>query len=319
MSTEGSVPSRSRPALLVLASMFFVLAGLLVVQTSLASTLSGHVTSVGQPVSGAFVAATGPNGDAGAVSDSGGAFSLTIPDGTYTLAANAPGFAAAIADGVSISGATVHDLSLTASGAKLTKLPIFGGGGNVAADGTPGVFYVAGGNVGNLYRSVDWGGTWTQVNVARDDATNGLSGAASPSFLTTSGVPGEVAVAVGAVPGLALPSGVFYSTNYGVTWHPVANSVSVDPGTAKAYWGHAGSRSVLVARTALGTAVADMTAPNPSWVQMTTPYAPIGQPIAVGDGGDQPWLATVDASGQLSVYPLLAQAHILRQAPSPRV
>ena len=144
------------------------------------------------------MAATGPGGNAGAVSDSSGAFSLTLPDGAYRLAANAPGFAATVADGVVVNGASSHDLSLTVSGAKLTPLPVFGGGGwGEAADGTPGVFYLVGLDAGKLYRTVDWGGTWTQVTVSPDDAANGLSEARSPGQLVTSGFPGEVAAKVG--------------------------------------------------------------------------------------------------------------------------
>jgi len=279
-----------------------LLAGLISAQPALASTLTGHVTAAGQPIAGAFVAATGASGHAGAVSDSGGAFSLTLPDGTYRLVANAPGFAAATADGVVVSGASSHDLALTASGAKLAPLPLFGGGGGaVAADRAAGVLYATGGNVGDLYRSVDWGGTWTQVTVARDDAANGLSKLANPGGVVTSGFPGEVAAS------LNHGSGVFYSTDYGVTWRQVANSAISSPNSLPILWGHAGSRSVLLMRTATNTYVADMTAANPSFVEMTAPYAPAGQAIAVGDGADQPWLATVDSSGHLSVYPLLAQ------------
>ncbi len=43
---------------------------------------------------------------------------------------------------------------------------------------------------------------------------------------------------------------------------------------------------------------------------MTSPYAPSGQPIAVGDGADEPWLATVDSTGTLSDYPLIAQTTV---------
>jgi hypothetical protein len=69
-----------------------------------------------------------------------------------------------------------------------------------------------------------------------------------------------------------------------------------------------GSPSVIMMQTATTTYVADMTAANPSFIPMTQPYAPPGQAIAVGDGADQAWLATVDPSGTLSVYPLAAQA-----------
>ena len=301
---------RSHWALLPPTILFFSLVGLLVAQTSLASTLSGHVTSGGQPVSGAFVGASGPSGGAGTVADAGGAYSLNLPDGTYRLGSDAPGFKAASTDGVTVSGASSHDLSLTASGTKLTSVPVFGGGVWVAADGTPGVFYISGTAPGELYRTTDYGGTWTQVTVAYDDPASGLSSASSPGPVVTSGFPGEVVVSIGQAPGLSLPTGVYFSTDYGVTWRTVGNPPANPAGTGGQtfYWGHAGSRSVLLLTQGGNTYVADMTAANPSFVQMTAPYAPAGQPIGVGNGADQPWLATVDASGQLSVFPLIAQA-----------
>jgi hypothetical protein len=183
-----------------------VIAFLLAAQPALAGTLRGRVSSGGQPVAGAFVAATGPSGHAAAVTGGTGAFSLSVPDGTYELGSNAPGYAAGVDDGVKVHGASVQDLSLAASSASLKPVPVFGGGATVAADGTPGVFYLAGTNVGDLYRTVDWGGTWTEVTVASDDADNGLSDAAFPSYLTTSGYPGEVAVSIAG-------AGIFYSTD----------------------------------------------------------------------------------------------------------
>ena len=226
-----------------------------------------------------------------------------FPRQTHQSARNNPGL------GIRVSGASSHDLSLTASGAKLTPLPVFGGGGgDVVADGTPGVFYLAGAGAGKLYRSVDWGGTWTQVTVSADDAANGLSEVGSPGGLAASGFPGEVAA--------WLPDGVFYSADYGVTWRHVSSSSIPYPaggGSGAIFWGHAGSRSVLMVLSRGNEYVADMTAASPSFVKMTVPYAAAGLPIGVGDGVDEPWLATVDGSGRLSVYPLIAQA----TAPAP--
>lgn len=311
----------ARTAVVCLAVLFFA-------QAAMASTLSGVVSAAGQPVGNAFVAATGPDGQAAAVSGSDGSYTLTLPDGTYRVATNAPGYLASVTDGVVVSSASTQDVALTASGAPLAPLPIFGGAPTgVAADGTPGVFYMSGGNVGDLFRSVDYGGTWTPVTVASDDPTNGMSGAGNPQLVTTSGFPGEVAVLIPTPAGVVLPSGqslgasaVVYSTDYGVTWHVVGNTPRTQFGqnaVVKLMWGHAGSTSVLVALASNGgpapsapTAmyVADMTAASPSFVEMTAPYAPPTQPMAVGDGGDQPWLATVDSAGNLSVFPLVAQA-----------
>jgi hypothetical protein len=297
-----------------------VLAGLVSAQSATASTLSGYVTTAaGQPVAGAFVAATGPSGQAAAITGSCGSaydltcgqFSLTLPDGTYRLDADTPGSLARVTDGVLVSGTSTQNLAVTASSAKLTPVPIYGGGGSVAADGTPGVFYIGGGNVGDLYRSVDYGGTWTQVTVASDDPVDGLSESGSPDLVTTSGFPGEVAVSIGPyLMNASRPGGVYYSTDYGVTWQLIRNSPTnaVHGNGMQMLWAHAGTRSVLLVTQNGNTYVADMTAANPSFVQMSTPYAPAGQPIAVADGADQPWLATVDSTGLLSVYPLFAQA-----------
>jgi hypothetical protein len=300
----------------VLAALV-VLLGLFSAQSAWASTLTGQVTAGGSPLAGAFVAATGPSGQAAAVSDAGGTFSLSLPDGTYQLTANAPGYKVSAAD-TTVSGASTDNLNLTASGAKMQSVPVFGGGTSVAADGTPGVFYIAGQGPGKLYRSVDWGGTWTSVTSSLDDAS-GLSDAGSADLLTTSGFPGELAVSMSTAPSLFLPTGVFYSTDYGVTWHLVGNSPTVccHGSGMRILWGHAGARSVLmiVQSSPYAVYVADMTAANPSFVQMSVPYAASGQPIAVADGADQPWLATVDSSGTLSVSALIAQA----AAPAPTV
>jgi hypothetical protein len=273
-----------------------------------ASTLSGHLTSATGPVAGAFVSATGANGQAVGVSDVNGAYSLTLPDGTYRLAANAPGYTAAVLPAVAVNTVAARDVTLSASGAPLQPLPVFGGSQwGLAADGTPGVTYLDGGNAGQLFRSTDYGGTWTPVTVSRDDAANGLSEAANPQLVTTSGYPGEVAVGIATGPSGA-SSAVYYSTDYGVTWHVVGNSGQFHGPGMSMMWGHAGARSVLMFVNAGTEWVADMTAASPSFSAMSTPYAPSGQPLAVSDGADQPWLATVDSSGNLSVYPLYAQA-----------
>ncbi|HEY5318298.1 MAG TPA: hypothetical protein VIJ20_09985, partial [Solirubrobacteraceae bacterium] len=167
----------------------------------------------------------------------------------------------------------------------------------VAADGTPGVFYLAGTNVGDLYRTVDWGGTWTQVTVARDDPANGLSDAAFPLSLTTSGYPGEVAATIEG-------AGVFYSTNYGVTWHLLGNSAGPTSTVSSFWWAHAGARSVLLVDGSDGMYVADMTSASPHLTLMTTPYISTAQSqtevMTVADGADQPWLATDNSTGTVS-------------------
>jgi hypothetical protein len=61
---------------------------------------------------------------------------------------------------------------------------------------------------------------------------------------------------------------------------------------------------------------ADMNAASPTLEPMTKPYAPggeEGQPFAVADGAEEPWLATLDSAGTVSIYPLIAST----TAPAP--
>ncbi len=281
-------------------------------QPALGATLSGKITSGGGAVAGAFVSATGPNGAAAGVASSDGSFTLSVPDGTYRVAADAPDFTASVAAGVPVTGPTTQDLALVPSGAALRQAPIFGGATTVVADGTPGVFYASGGTVGGLYRTTDYGGTWTQVNVGRDDPANGLTDAQAPLQVVSSGYPGEVAVST-------LDGPVSFSTDYGATWQQIADSPAI---SNDLMWGHTGDRSVLldVGSDANGNnvmSVADMTSSAPSFIKMTSPYGRLGgNPVwrTVGDGVDRPWLATLDgATGKAQVYPLVASA----SAPAP--
>lgn len=269
-----------------------------------AGTLRGRVISAGQPVHGAFVSVVGAHGRSATVSGANGAFSFTLPDGNYRLGSDEVGFRTTVMD-ANVAGTSVHDIAVSPSGTILREAPIFGGGNNVVADGTPGVFYLSGDNPGGVYRTTDWGGTWTQVSLPRDNPQGGLAASGGHLVIATSGFPGEVAVSSFA------DARVFYSTDYGVTWSVVGNSQTAN----RLAWGHAGSRSVLVETGTDRTYVADMSAPTPAFVQMTRPYALPPQEIAAANGVDQPWLATVTKSGTVLVYPLVASA----TAPVPTV
>ncbi len=295
--------SRMRGARTPLLACALLLAGSCAVATPGASAaiLSGRVMAAGQPVARAFVAATGVAGSAAAVTDAAGAYSLTLPDGTYRVAANASGFSSLVLGKVQVSGPTGQDLALTASQANLKAVPLYGGGVDVAADGKPGVFYLLGANVGEVYRTLDWGGNWTQVTATPDDAAWGLPEAAAPQSIATSGYPGEVAVALA-------DGSVFYSTDYGVTWSIVGGAPTTPAfDTTELLWGHAGSRSVLLLLTnrTSGIFVADMTASLPSFARMSAAYSE-GGAITVADGVDRPWVATADDSGVVRLFPLTA-------------
>ena len=272
-----------------------------------AATLRGHVTSGARAIKGAFVTATNPQHHVVAVTDGGGAYEMSLSGGTYQLAANAPGFQATVVDDVQATGSTVNDLALTTSGLSLRQAPIYGGAQAVGADGTPGVFYVAGDNAADLYRTLDWGGTWTPVTVSRDDAANGLTGVRGPGVMTTSGFPGEIALSL-------FDNGTYYSTDYGVTWRAL---IGLPNGANQLLWGHAGNVSVMVAVDGVHMYVADMTAADPTFFPMTKPYADVASPttIGVGNGADRPWVATVNSAGHLLVYRLLAQP----AAPAPTI
>ncbi len=271
-----------------------------------AATLIGRVMSAGGAlVSEAFVAAIGRGGDATDVAGADGVFGLSLRPGGYQLSANAPGFVGGVARGVLVRGKTVRDVVLSRGSVAMSALPIFGGATTVAADGTPGVFYAATNNIGGLYRTDDWGGTWTQVDTAPSDQAAGLGHGSQVDTLATSGYPGEVAAWLGG-------GRLYYSTDYGVSWRQVSGALAL--GNGLIWWGHAGSRSVLIsARPGGRMYVANMAAAHPRFVRMSVPY-PSG-PIAVADGANEPWLASVDAAGHVSVFPLLAR----RQAPRPVV
>ena len=286
--------------------LLLLLIGWSVPHSAGAAILRGRVLHGRAGIGGAVVVAASGRHRAVGKTGSDGAFRLSVPSGTYRLSSSAPGFRASIATGVNVRRSEVRDVVLSSSGLALTRAPIFGGGRSVVADGTPGVFYIAGDNIGDLYRTLDWGGTWTPVTVRRDDGAHGLGDLWGPGLLTTSGSPGEVAVCL-------FDGSTFYSTDYGVTWHALSGGPST-PG--RILWGHAGATSVLAAGGDGHNYVADMSAPHPEFIRMTAPYvSSVSSPVGVANGADRPWLATVNGAGHLLVYPLLAQ----REAPSPAV
>ncbi len=111
-----------------------------------------------------------------------------------------------------------------------------------------------------MFRPVDWGGTWTPVTVSHDDHVNGIEKTTGPGYLTTSGVPGEVAVSF-------FDGGVSYWKDYGVTWHAIGGAP--DHGN-QILWGHAGRESVLLL-VYDDMYAADMTSASRRFVRMTRP------------------------------------------------
>jgi hypothetical protein len=284
---------------------------------ALASTLSGTTLSGGVPVS-VFVSVTGANGQAATTSSASGAFSVTVPDGSYQVAANAPGYMAAT-ETVQVSGSTSTNVALTRTSSTFTPLPVFGmESGWVVADGEPGVFYAWDFVIPQLFRTDDYGGDWLPVTSGNDDPVNGLPKDSALRYgntralVTTSGYPGEVAVVL--APENATGAGqedVFYSTDFGVTWQaipnaPVATQSNGEVIVPSIYWGHVGATDVLIAQLGTANYVANMSAASPMFTQMTTPYTPSSSDtLAVADGADQPWVAVANgSSGTVNIYPL---------------
>jgi Carboxypeptidase regulatory-like domain len=147
---EGtSSPTRARHGHRSLASAIAaVLFAVLLVAASSAGAdpwpLHGTVTSSGDPVAGAFVAVTGEGGQATDVTDGTGAWSVDLPDGTYDVAVQAPGYRVTQEDATIAGAGTTLDLGLTSSGAKFDVLPVYGAQvGSILSGGSPGVFYIA--------------------------------------------------------------------------------------------------------------------------------------------------------------------------------
>ena len=283
-----------------------------------AATLTVRATSNGLPVSVA-VSATGRAGQAIATSDASGTASLSLPDGAYAIAAGAPGYKVATRPSVNVSGEVSTTLALDRSGTSFDALPVSGAETHrVVADGKPGVFYVSTFVVPQIFRTTDYGGHWLPVTPGYDDPAAGLPKdrafrhGATDADLTTSGYPGEVAAVVS--------DKVYFSADFGMTWHTVGGDAVTNDGPGgpccrapALFWGHAGATSVLLARNGADTYVADMAQASPAFKGMAAPYAAQGEPLAVADGADAPWVAVAHAGGTVTVHPLTSAT----SAPAP--
>ncbi len=257
----------------------------------------------GTPVAGAFVVLTGDGGQKYAtVTDATGAYVVTAAEsGTYAQVAQAPGQQVGKATGLLVDATPVtRNLALTASGATFEALGVYGGQiAGIAGDGEPGVFYASTSVIPQVYRTADWGGTWTQVTLAVDDADDGLAGGNSAGGLATSGAAGEVTVFVNGT--------VYASTDFGVTWRAVGPPPGGLPGgpSATLLWGHAGATNVLLLVGASQTFRADMSAATPTFAAQATSY--LSDPndrVTLSTGADGGWVAVVRATGTVEIYDL---------------
>ncbi len=278
-------------------------AGATTVSAFASGTVSGTVTasSDSSTVAGASVVLVGSAGQYGAITDSLGAYSIPeVDDGSYTISISAPGFSL-LSTTLVTSGNAASDHSLTASGRLFRGAPAFGADIRaIVADGRSGVFYSATNVVPQIFRTFDYGGTWSPITLSVDDASGVPSNIAglSPSNLITSGFPGEVAV--------LLNSKVYFSQNFGNSWQ----EISAPDGfyASSIYWGHKGATSVVLA--VHGTTVwrADMSTTSPILeAYPTTLLTTALDRLTVGNGGSAPYVAVVNQSGtQVDLYVLTA-------------
>jgi hypothetical protein len=265
---------------------------------------TGVVTDGVNPVAGAFVAATGAEGQATAVTDADGHYSVDqLPEGDYTVAVQASGFTVGT-EAVAVAGNAAVDASfaLRSSGATFSSLPFYGGQiEHLFSGGVPGLFYAATGAIPQIFRTVDYGGHWTPVSTQYDDPANGLDKwTLQPgNRVAVSGHPGEIA--------LRMNASVYYSRDFGATWQALPEQFPLNgSGPHEVFWGHAGDSSVLLVRDGTQSWRADMTQASPHLVRMTAGYGASTDVVTVADGVGAPWVAALSTSGTLTIYRLTA-------------
>ena len=269
-------------------------------------TVAGTVTQLGDgALQGAVVTLAGP-GQPPLTTTTGadGGFSFqTGGPGPYSVGVQAEGFASRslgdVQDGASLEFALAN--------ASFTPLPVDAGSAEeVEADARSGVFYALMNQAPEVYRTLDYGGSWQSVTMSYDDPLTGLARPAGSDVLTTSSVPGEVAV-------LSRPGGAFFSTDYGLTWRKVGGDSlpnTSGPPSQFLFWAHAGPGTPNVLLAAQSEADgwdvlrADMSAPSPAFVkEASDPFSP-GSVIDVVDSAAGSFIGRVSASGTLSFAPL---------------
>lgn len=322
MTKHGRALCRVRSAVVMasvalvagMSSIVFLASPASASNVTFAGTVTDSVTAV--PIGGAIVVLEG-NGSAPqtALSASDGTFAINIAAGTYSLVAQGPGYQVLSQSGVVITGGGVtgYAVPLVASGSTLQKLPVDGGHTGAVLPGGSGVFYVSSGAIPQIFRTVDYGGSWSPVTVAYDDSTHGLPShvGLDPNaiHLAASGYPGEVAVLLGG------PStgnnNTFYlyvSRDYGVSWIQASGSITTANGAGGQIamgWGDSGGTDVILINSPSANYIVDMTKATPALQQMTSPYMSPGSVFAVANGSSGPFVAVAsDTAATVSVYSL---------------
>nr|MDP9490812.1 carboxypeptidase regulatory-like domain-containing protein [Actinomycetota bacterium] len=218
-----------------------------------ADTITGEVTAIGGgAIQGAVVTVAGPaQRPVTATTAADGSFSIAA-DGNppYSLSVQASGFAGQ-------SFAEPPDEPIALDTATFTPLPVYAGSmRETAADATSGIFYGVMNQAPEVYRSLDYGGTWQPVPMRYEDPDTGLKrGAGGLDVLTSSGVPGEVAVTTQGRVEQTFGGIVHYSTDYGLTWRTVGGEVLSPTQPTRSrflFWGHGSQGApnvMLVAHT----------------------------------------------------------------------
>ena len=280
-------------------------------------TFSGTVTGPNGAIGGAIVVLEG-NGSApqSAISAADGTFSITDAAATYSLVAQAPGYQLFSQSGVVVpgGGVTGYSVSLTASVSTLRPLPVDGCQCGAVRAGGPGVFYVSTPDIPQIFRTVDYGGTWSPVTVAYDGGSQGLPSndalAGDSQDIATSQYPGDVAILLpcfSSCPSVNAWS-LYVSQDYGVTWALVGSVTATGAGDLDGVsmgWGHSGSADVILINAPTGNYIVDMTQATPSIQLMTAPYMQPSDVFAVANGASGPFLAVASvAGGAVDVYAL---------------
>jgi len=272
-------------------------------------SISGKVTKLadGTALQSATVTVAGPHQTPlTQTTGADGTFSIEVAGGgPCTLGVSAAGFKSqALGD---VSAGSLAPIALAP--ATYTPLPVDACIAEaLGADARTGIFYALA--APEVYRSLDYGGTWQPVTMSYDDPGSGLR--ISPTFMAVSGVSGEVAV------GTENGGSVSFSTDYGLSWRTVGGDFQpAFPGTLQVFWAHAdaGAADVLLAAQPAADGSwsvwrADMSAATPAFAKEASDPFGRGSVIAVADSAGGSFVGRVSAAGSLSFAPLTASGPI---------
>jgi hypothetical protein len=296
--------------------VFLLLAAIMLIagEARSADTISGKVTKLadGTPLQGATVTVAGPQQPPlTQTTGADGTFSIDVPgSGPCTVGISAGGFKAKALTGA--TGGSLDPIALAP--ATYSPLPVYAGSGQVVrADAHTGIFYTLTGI--DVYRTLDYGGSWQLATMSWDDPQSGLQNPGS-NIMAVSGVSGEVAIA---------PDGaqaIRFSTDYGLSWRTVGGDYHPAPRLdliVQLFWAHAApnAANVLLAVQPADDGSgswnvwrADMSAASPAFVKEPSDPFGSGSVIAVADSAGGSFVGRVSASGSLSFAPLTASGPV---------